>query len=453
MRIAHRLILSMSLASATLFVSSCNKTAKYEIHEPHNASAQIFAFRLQSEANKDLEKYAFSIENKNPEGLIRNIKPLPFGTELKDVQLSMTLAADTKAMLTIGSGNPEEWSDSKKYTLPANTAISIRVTHNNNKEYTYSYKIELNQYAYDPETISWERLSQPMSATLLSSGQGAYVFTNSSDGKAYLAESNPAKFYDLQAMPTLSEKVFAGLPTGTAIKRLVSNASEAYLLTTTNKLYALRSGQWEERAVPEVIHDILGILPAYGTAVSSRLALVVGTMSTGYKFAAYGPDAFEVGTAIPPKYFPCLHSGDSFSPFDNVSTYEGSSLKLIGATPADDAGKSTRATWFTSNGTSWAVEYSELLEGATPSAMSVLKADDTYYRLETTASGLVVYHSTDRLHWTKSKDVAKINLPEGELVGVNMMAWAFEGKVYLLYRSATDNSLQLWRGELLKSKV
>lgn len=465
MSIVSKFTLITSLAVAGLATTSCTKQSSYELQDYKNIAAQITSFGIKAESNSGLADFFFSIQHGSESGLITNSKPLPYNTELKDITLDLSLAQEAEVLVAIGNATPEAWDSKKTYTIPANTELHLTVKNKLFSDRSYSYTVKINQYSYDPESISWQSLLNGTPAQLTGTLPG-YTFTPAGSTESYYVQQGTQTFYRLSttAVPTVVS--FTGLPAGENIKRIASDASSVYALSTAGKLYQLQGTTWAALAGATGIYDLLGILPAYGQNTTPQLALMVTpSRSTNLDtslaldkqalFAVYSAGKLEVSSNFVPSTFPGLKSGDHAVAFSQTARYTGSTLELVAATTSAELGKSYRSTWFTTNGTMWASLSSELIEAQLPRAMSTLLIDGSYYRLESNAAGLDIYYSTDKKSWTKSSAIALQGLNIEDMKQANFIAWNKDSYIYILRgaNAANNASTSLLRGELLKSKT
>lgn len=458
MRVVQKLILTASLASLSLALGSCNKTTDYELQNIRSVSAQIFGLGLKSADDSQLASYVFSIDNSGSEGLITNLVPLPYGTTLKDVNLSISVEEGMSVSIEGEGLSTTVWKADTKLTLPTNTELKLTVVSGANKAYTYSYKLVVKQYTYEPETISWDKTTLT-NAPIFTTGE-TYTFVEPTSQTRYLVERNSASIYRISKteQPTLLS--FTGLPQGAKIKRVVSDATSVYALSDAGQLYELEGTNWKALDNGSGVYDLLGILPAYGAITTPQLALLVtpsratsldANLAKGKQaqFAVYKQGQLQISQRFAPEGFPGLRDSDRSCGINKVASYEGQSLKLSASTASSTQGQSLRSTWFTSDGLAWAKEREEVLEVAQPTSFGIVYVKDTYYRLEVGSEGLSVYYSTDFVSWTKSKDVALSSLTQSDLKQANVATWAEDGMIYLLQ----GQGAYVWRGELLKEKI
>lgn len=465
MSIVRKLSLVTSLALAGLGTTSCTKTQSYELQEYKNIAAQLTSFGLKAESNEALAGFFFSIQHAETGGLITNSKPLPYNTELKDVTLDLSLAQEAEVLVAVGDATPEAWDSKKTYTIPVNTELHLTVKNKAFSDRSYSYTVKINQYSYNPETISWQSILSGTTPQLTGTQPG-YVFASENGSAHYYVQQGSQAFYRLSttAMPSLA--TFTGLPAEAKIKRIVSSNAGTYALTNTGTLHRLEGTAWTALAGATGIYDLLGVLPAYGQYGAVQLALMVTPeRSTSLNsnlaldkqalFAVYRNGNLEVSNNYVPSTFPGLKSGDQATSFAQTARYTGSMLELVAATTSTELGKSYRSTWFTTNGTMWANLSSELIEATLPHAMSSFAVDGIYYRLETNATGLDLYYSSDRKSWTKSSEVALSGLDTEAMKGANFVAWAQDSYIYILRgaNTAGASAPSLLKGEILKSKT
>ncbi|MDY5857829.1 MAG: DUF6242 domain-containing protein, partial [Porphyromonas sp.] len=274
MSIVRKLSLVTSLALAGLGTTSCTKTQSYELQEYKNIAAQLTSFGLKAESNEALAGFFFSIQHAETGGLITNSKPLPYNTELKDITLDLSLAQEAEVLVAVGNASPEVWDSKKTYTIPVNTELHLTVKNKAFSDRSYSYTVKINQYSYDPETISWQSVLSGTTPQLTGTQPG-YIFANEDGSAHYYVQQGSQAFYRLSttAMPSLA--TFTGLPAEAKIKRIVSSNAGTYALTNTGTLYHLEGTAWTALAGATGIYDLLGVLPAYGQYGAVQLALMV----------------------------------------------------------------------------------------------------------------------------------------------------------------------------------
>lgn len=459
MRGASKLILTFSLSTAAILLGSCSKEKVYDIQEYANISLQLNSFGISHSENAALSSYFFAISNTEGTGSISNRVPLPYETELRDVTLPLSANGDVTITVAIGSDPPVEWKADTKWTIPAHSELTIKLTSKSNTAHTYSYIVKLNQYRYNPESISWSQQANNSSNLLQAGGQG-FAFATTAGVAPILAEVGRTDMLQLSANAMPTPTAIMALPNGRLVKRVVSSANGTYALDTMGQLYKLESSSWSTLPSATGILDLLSVLS------DDKLALLV-TPSRGIQidtslpsgrqaiFATYSRgEGVTVGTNYAPEGFPALRANDRFHSFSKTATYEGASSFLVGATPGSAPNKSLRSTWFTTDGLQWGERKSQELEEATPKAMSVFTLDNMYYRLESHTSGISVYYSTDALSWTKSGDIALQGLTPTEWANANFVAWGEGNNIYIL-RGATagSSSTVLFKGEVLRNRI
>lgn len=466
MSIAHKLTLLASLTAAGLSMTSCNKTAEYDLQTINDISLQVSSFGINSSSNAAITNYFFSITNTSGTGLITNQIPLPYGTELTDVTLSLSLLAGnystaTSVKVAVGNGEAVEWDATKKFTIPIDTELTITVASKTDATQSYTYKVKINQYKYDPETISWTNISTATTA-IFGDNLPAFVFKAPDTGLSYIAKQGTQSVYLLSESAVPTQASFTGLASGENIKRVVSDDSSVYALGSLGNLYQLQGTVWTALSGGTGVYDLLGILPVYGTETNPTLALLLTpdrstTLDTNLdagKRALYGVykgGTISVSTNYAPSTFPGLKSSDHFLAFAQTASYVGASLDLVSATTSDELGKSYRSTWFTTNGTKWATDNVQTLESSIPTAVSFVASGGVYYRLESGSEGLSVYYSSDKKTWTKSSDVALGGLDQTSMQNARFVAWSRGEYIYIL--QGTGASSTLWQGKIKKSET
>lgn len=457
MRLSKKMLWVLSLSIVGLSVLSCDRESKYKPTEHIYATAQVRSFGIKSESNKSLEQYIFSVDNTGEVGVISNQRPLPYGTELTDVTLPIQLLQQGNITVSIGTAQPVEWTAEKKFTISTGAEVMLHITNtvdwkNSNAQYKYSYRVKINQFGYDPESISWQKVySQDGTNVLAGDGQG-FVFVNPKDGGHYLAQRGSDMFYRLSGAQMPQAVAFAGLQQGDKIKRIAQEGQDVYALGISGRLYHLGSNNaWTVLPGAEQVSELLGILPAYGAGAKPQLALLLGDAGEGYRYAVYHDGVTVQGNKATAK-FPGQSEGDRFFALGTTAEYEGATLKLIATTAADEAGKSYRSVWFTSNGTAWAKESETLVDSPTPEVFQAAFAHNTYYRLEQNQHSVSIYESANQSVWTLSKDVALTGLSVAELASSNSLMWSEGGMLYILSVGEREQ-LSIWQGEILKTKL
>lgn len=440
-------------------MGSCSKEKAYDIQEYANISLQLNSFGISHSENTALSTYFFAISNTEGSGSISNRVPLPYETELRDVTLPLSTNADATITVAIGNNAPVEWKAESKWTIPAYTDLTIKLTSKSNAAHTYSYVVKLNQYRYNPESITWSQQANNSSSLLQTGGQG-FAFATGTGAAPILAEVGRADMLQLSASAMPHTTPAMALPNGRLVKRVVSSANSTYALDTMGQVYKLTGNSWVALAGATSVLDLLSVLSDDKLAllVTPNRATQVDTSLPANRqalFATYSQaNGISVGTNYAPESFPGLRASDRFTSFSKTASYEGASSFLVGTTPSSAANKSLRSTWFTTDGLQWGERKSQELEVATPSAMSVFSLDYIYYRLESNASGLSVYYSSDALSWTKSGDVALQGLTASEWANANFVAWGEGNNIYIL-RGATAGSTSavLFKGEVLRNRI
>ncbi len=452
-RIASQTLLITTLSLASLTVTSCNKSVDYDLQKINSVSAHIFTFGLQAKDNEGLSKYVFSIDNSKAIGNITNVKPLPYGIQLKDVSIPISVAPQSKVIIEGITAQAIEWKKEDKYQLPTNKVITLTVTNTENEAYNYTYKLLIKQYTYEPETISWSKHAiSPNENLLLNQG---YTFQHPENGKWYLYVKNTPNVYELfpQTAPQLVE--FTGLSAGESIKRIISDHTSVYALTQKGQVYQLRNMQWIALNGANNVYDLLGILPSFREGKTNSLVLLISSQEsiaqgskTRLQFGVYNGKHITISNQPVPNDFPGRRDSDISFAINKTAEYEGTSILLSAVTSSDLPNKSYRTSWFTSDGLSWGRRQTELLDVPQPISTNFIHIKDTYYRLETLSTGLTIYHSKDLINWMKSKDVAFTGLDQNKIKDQRCISWNENGKIILI-----GDQSSIWQGELLDEKI
>lgn len=434
MNYISKVILASGLLALSLATTSCNKSKDLQLQKVESVTLQLKGFTIKSSTDASLAGYFFSISNLSPQGVVANHQPLPYNTEIKDVTLEIATSNSAATVeVAIGTGSYEKWTSTTKYTIPDKTDVFVKLSLPNT-EYSYTYKVQVNEYQYDPATIAWTQGGSFASSIL----SGATLPTVVPYGEQYLlvdGKPTTTSFYTLSKTNTtavpptfaLSALSLSGIPSGDYIVHTAQQDGYIYASTKAGGLYQLSGTTWQSIApAGTTVALLLGALPARSTGAEPTLALLIdetpsATTGKSYSFASYNSGTLTKSKAIVPSDFPV--QGDHIATFGNTKRYVGSSLILVATTYTDDAQTTERSTWYTTNGLSWINQASQSMTGDTLAWASVVYVGGVYYRLETNSKGLDVYMSSDALTWTKSSEVALGGLTATGFAQRSIVAW------------------------------
>ncbi len=456
------------LSFGSLGLNSCKRYKEPTLQAFQNINLHLAKFSLSKEIkekdkdgkevlkmDKSIGSAFFSIQNVKEEGLIANVKALPYGTELKDVRFDIQpVMESTKIEVSLDNGTTfEEWKkgDKKTYTLSApNNELKVRLTlvepTTGEVAYAYTYKVQVKVYKFDPETIHWSKLATPTSDVLGASGQFA-SYQPSADKMMLMnvdetAQSN--KFYKLNTeTKAFDEETYPALPNSEYIKELQHYKSIVFVLSSAKKLYQLtETNTW--KALDQEAEALLGVFAPRKEGAEASLALIVKANGASH-FANYdvATKKLEQGTAV----------GDDFpqTKYRTLSTYApevGAGLWLLGA---------DGVVYSTTNGTAWAKSMADkAVDALTVKSFAFVSNGDLLYRFVTDTQGLTLYTKENvQSPWKKNGTVA-LTPAEGEtfdagsFAETNIALWV-EGQTFFLYKGGDNPTL--YKGELKKNAV
>lgn len=441
---------------ALVFLPGCNKEHGFENIEL--GGVQIGHLRLKNKKIPELEKVFFSINQKT--GEIYNAIPISFYTKMDSVAISLELFE--KAFAEIAKENSNEYkrlrNDGKDSIWLGGTdrVFNLRVSMPGVDE-KKEYRLRINQYQYDPQTLLWERLFE--SGMPETSGD-YHTVINFKEQLLYYLSTDRTKLFvaDYKDPGKWQQRPLQGF---TGVMCQVSEMQGSFFAVNTDgKLFKSNDGiAWENVALDIRIVALLGVLNTAGKSVGVPAMLVNATPEelSAYKktdpAAKYTFATLEGGAirrhSVAPSVFPVR----SFSSI-NIKTYNTESIRLVGGM----ADKPSSAVWYTTNGTDWLLQSanSEVSPSVYKGSLLLHKKTLYYYSYKKDDGGLTVDFSTD-FGQTWQKGVDAVMLPKTENYGVrtkNIVAFktaSDHAHIYLMggyNKTAGKQERDLWQGTL-----
>lgn len=143
-----------------LLLSGCFKDSPFE--NPDLSSLNVSYFALSSKEVPELKDTFFSIDHVQRK--IYNAQPLPYGTQLGKVKLSMEMGAKVYSVLRGSKGDIlRDSKDSIDLTGVWQSALQLEIKRDDNSQ-SRTYTVEINAYSFDPDTYRWQEASQKLPA-------------------------------------------------------------------------------------------------------------------------------------------------------------------------------------------------------------------------------------------------------------------------------------------------
>ncbi len=461
----YSLIAVLGLGSLTL--SSCNKHKEPTLQAFQDVNLHLAKFSLSKqieETDKDGKKILkqdkniattfFSIENVKGEGVLTNLKPLPYGTELKKIGLDIVpMMSNAKVEVSLDGGSTfKEWKKSDKQTfdlMPANDKLKIRLSSPFPRQgadtYAYTYKVRIQVYKFDPQTIHWSELSTPAIDVLGSHKFATYTLGNGQMTLMTIDEVNKTnKFYSLNVgAKALDEIVYPALPNASYIKEIKNYKNHLFALSSDGKLYQANEDKtWQ--ALDLEAENLLGVFAPRKKGGKPSLALVLKDGGS-FCFAFYDVATKQLvkGSQLP-QSFPI----GAYKTLSTYATEVGAKLTLLGA---------NGLTYISTNGTAWAKSIAGHKENVQmTSSFAFVQNDDLFYQFISDSKGLALYtKGENQASWDKNGDVAFKSV-EGQNFDVASFAnrsialWV-DGQTFYLYKGGAN--AMLYKGELKKNAI
>ncbi len=459
----YSLIAVLGLGSLTF--QSCNKRKEVTLQAYQDVNLHLAKFSLSKEleeTDKDGKKVLkqdknigatfFSIENAKGEGILTNSKPLPYGTELKNIRLDIQpMMENTKIEVSLDGGATfQAWkrSDKKAFELmPSNDKLKIRLSSPvvGQEAYTYTYKLIVQVYKFDPQTIHWSKLSTPANDVLAGVRFETYTLADGQMNLMTIDEASKTnKFYKLNTSTNaLEELTYPTLGAATYIKELKSYQDNVFALASDNKVYQfVENKMWQ--ALDVEANALLGVFAPRKKGSKPSLALVVKEGGMSY-FAAY--DVAKKSLVKGEKLLSDFPKSD-YRTLSNFTDGVGANLSLISA---------DGLTYTSTNGTAWAkvtLASSDLALKA--KSFAFVENGAILYRLVAGDKGLALFtKETIQSAWEENRAVA-LRPAEGQTFEASSFAngsialWV-DGQTFYLYKGG--NAPELYKGELKKNAV
>ncbi len=290
--------LAMALSMSAIGLSSCGgKKDEPKIQDVHNVNLHILRLRLSSKDVPALDNIFFSIKN-STEGLIENDKFIPYGTELKNVQIYVALEEkDNKVLIAEDGKNFKELNPESKLNLTAEalSQIKLKVQDKQNPAKEYIYQLRINQKLKHPSAMKWTALAELTHINKSATSVGLQSFTYTKAGKELMAlmtlDGNQAKngFNIFNSSPANSfEGIdYSGVAQGTYFTELRTWESQVFTRSKDGSLYRLEVEQnaWVELAGIKA-EALLGVLAPRTKKDDVSLALIVKDQDV-MRYASY----------------------------------------------------------------------------------------------------------------------------------------------------------------------
>lgn len=473
----RKILLSCGLFTAlslgTIGFSSCDKHKDPVLQNYQNVNLHLSKFSLTKEitSKKDgqdvksldptIGNTFFSIQSRKGEGLIMNTQPLPYNTDLKDIRLNIEPKySDVKVEVSTNDGQDYKlWkkSDKKSFNLEADKLkirLSYSVQKNNQlqaKDYSYTYKVKIVTYKFNPQTIFWKS-EKNYASDVLSGKKNAISYMLSGGQMMLMTADDVAKknqFFELsQETKDFKTVTYTALPTDSYFVRLVNNKDQVFAITDKGDLYQLTDKTCVALGVKA--DNLLGVLEQRRGSAKPSLALIVKENEHKY-FAEYSLENKQlqkgerINVDFPQK---------SFYSLSDYRRDVGSSLTLVGLAKSPEG--VAFATYETTNALAWAEP--NVIEKKSLSSVydfAFVRNRDISYRFEVQAKGLMLYTRKSQEDWIENEAVAF--LPEegasfavDSFVNSPILVWVSKQYFYL-YRGGAN--AELYRGELKMDSV
>ncbi len=452
------------LGLGSLSLTSCKKDKEITLQAYQNVNLHLAKFSLSKEIkekdkdgkevlkqDKSIASAFFSIENAKGEGVLTNVKPLPYATKLENIRLDIVpMLEDVKIEVSLDSGATfEEWkrADKKTFTLtPQSDKLKIRLSTQtagqNSETFAYTYQVKIQVYKFDPQTIHWSKLATPTSDVLETKQFETYTLANGQMCLMSIDKGNKTnKFYKLNTEAKAFEDLaYPSLGASSYIKELKNYKDDVFALSSNGKVYRLRENNtWE--ALNLDASALLGVFALRNKGAEPILALVVEENGVTY-FASYdvAKKQLDKGEKLD-EAFPLAN-------YKTLSTFSegvGANLLLVGA---------NGLTYTSTNGTAWAKI--AVAESPIDKSFAFVQNGDLLYRFVAKAEGLELFTKENaQLPWLKNGAVA-FKPAEGQSFDVSSFAdspialWV-KGQSFYLYKGGASPSL--YQGDLKKNAI
>ena len=455
----HRSIqhaLSSALGLLTfLFASSC--ISNKEIQNPELTTVQISSFVLASKANPDLEKVFFSIDH--AEGKIYNAHPLPYGTEIDSVKISVGIQnLATFKLLIDGKELERSAADSIYLRDRWNKDITVEVT-NTEKGLKKSYTVQIQKQLNNPDSYYWMPVITGQLPDL--SGKETLFCRSDKDLYIFASQGGNTQLYHAPTNTLVWEEITTTTLSGKVVTSAVASA-EGVLYAILGEaphqtcMVSLDGGkQWLEENRINNGSILLGAFKERGQSQPTLCMIEQDPSGKNYFACLPGNGVYKRGEEVP-EDFPM--SGHSTALFE-VAHHP--LLVLVGAKTA--SGKPSRLTWTTTTGLDWLTptpqSEQELLpafEGAEAPLLIPTSSNKgllycVYPASHTPQRGATIYSSKDQgVTWTVRKSALMLpdeTLPFGGYG--KLFGFAREELIFFLFGGKkADGSLDrtIWEG-------
>ena len=345
----HRSIqhaLSSALGLLTfLFASSC--ISNKEIQNPELTTVQVSSFVLASKANPNLEKVFFSIDH--AEGKIYNAHPLPYGTEIDSVKISVGIQnLATFKLLIDGKELERSAADSIYLRDRWNKEITVEVT-NTEKGLKKSYTVQIQKQLNNPDSYYWMPVITGQLPDL--SGKETIFCRSDKDLYIFASQGGNTQLYHAPTNTLVWEEITTTALSGKVVTSAVASA-EGVLYATLGEvphqtcMVSTDGGkQWLEENRINNGSILLGAFKERGQSQPTLCMIEQDPSGKNYFACLPGNGAYKRGEEVP-EDFPM--SGHSTALFE-VAHHP--LLVLVGAKTA--SGKPSRLTWTTTTGLDW----------------------------------------------------------------------------------------------------
>lgn len=418
------------------------------------SNLQINSLTISKKNDDYLKNIAFSIDqnvkNTELEASIYNKTKIEYKYKIDSVHLNIDYQADFVDEIWLAKSNSNDFKkyDPKKdsvYIGDSRDLIIKLIPKKNEKLPELSpriYKLKIDQFTYDSETIDYEVIKSQSNPKLLDNN---IVLYRNSNIELYTSTKNAGKNirYILSNDNTWSTKNIEGIPNNETIKNVVYiDNNRAYALTNLGNLYY----QVKEDARFEIVPNIKAnsILGYFTIANTFKLNLVVLNNNTNkYHFASFDGTELKMGVELP-QNFPV----ENYNSFTDAQEWAGNITYLLGGVATDNS--VNKSLWYTSNGTDWLrFEQKDMDKISIKSEYSTI-FNKKIYRLIRTTNSITMYDSEDNgLNWKENK----VALPKDEFNFSDISAYPFvcfakDGKLYILASNNSANKAKMYIGKL-----
>jgi len=312
--------------------------------------AELLSFSLSSDSVPDLANVVFTIDQREPVGLIYNYDSMAYQTEIKDkVAISYISGNGTDNVLNITDGD-SIWVKSTGDSIDISKPLTFRVYAINGKIIKL-YNVQLNIHQIDPDSAQYRREASGLSF-LQTEDTKTVVFNDRFLN--YSRINNQIQLHSSSDAQSWADKGASGIPESAVIKGIETTGDRLFAYTDDGELYIRdnpAADLWVAANKPDAIKvkSVLGYLNA-DSKHPEGLSLVIETQGV-YTFAFTQDlihwDYDSISPAPIPNDFPLYN----FSNYNYDLMYT-SRISIFGGTSLD--GVVRNAVWSTEDGRYWA---------------------------------------------------------------------------------------------------